>query len=156
MPSADLAARLATSLSQLHRVLRAGMADGAVSPAALSLLARLRRDGAASPSQLATAAGVKLQSLTRLLATLESAGYINRLAHPDDARQTLLSLTTPGRALLKNEARRRQQLLSRLMVARLNPAERDLLAQALPLLDRICQPPAAAPQGDAASRRSLP
>ena len=47
---------------------------------------------------LARAARITKQSMSALVAELETAGYIERVEDPDDARATRVRLTTRGRA----------------------------------------------------------
>jgi DNA-binding MarR family transcriptional regulator len=47
---------------------------------------------------LARAARITKQSMSALVDQLESAGYVERVADPDDARATRVSLTARGRA----------------------------------------------------------
>jgi DNA-binding MarR family transcriptional regulator len=51
--------------------------DG-ISVAKLSVIAHIKRVGSVTPSALAAHEGVKIQSLTRLLAELEADGWLMR------------------------------------------------------------------------------
>jgi DNA-binding MarR family transcriptional regulator len=138
-PSADSipaqAVRLRAALSLLNRRLRAN-ADHGLGVAGLAALQQLHRHGALTPSQLARHEGVRLQSLTRLLAALEDAGLVTRRAHPDDGRQSLLELAAAGRQALKAEAQRREASLAAAL-RRLSDDERATLAAACTLLERL-------------------
>jgi len=59
-----------------------------------------------------------------------------REGHPDDGRQVLVRLTPQGRATVRETRRRRDAWLAR-RLADLEPAERQVLADATHLLRRI-------------------
>ena len=59
-----------------------------------------------------------------------------RRPDPRDGRQCLVTLTEPGREILLDNRRRRNEWLAQ-QLATLTPAERDVLAQALVLLNRV-------------------
>jgi DNA-binding MarR family transcriptional regulator len=124
-------------LSLLNRQLRPEQSGSVLSAAALATLARIHRHPGLTPSQLAQAAGVRLQSLTRLLADLEGGAHIRRDAHASDKRQSMLSLTTKGRQSLKAEARRREAALAKAIATCLSADERIFLLEACGLLDHI-------------------
>lgn len=154
--SLPIAAQLSASLSHLNRQLRRELPQSDLSAAGLGLLARLHRDPGVSPTRLASSAGIKVQSLTRLLADLEAGGHIRREADAADRRQSVLSLTNKGRQSLKSEARRREAALANAIAASLSTPEQALLLQAVQLLDRVGDVLASAamePSGPTAPRR---
>ncbi len=144
-----LAATLRISIARLNRRLRTersqrpdGDATGGgddrseVSLGQLAVLGRLHREGPATPGTLAQAERVKRPSMTKIIAALEEDGMVQRTPHPDDRRQVLVSPTERGVEVLLAERRRREAWLARALT-RLSPAERALLAQAAPLLERL-------------------
>jgi len=135
--AAHVAVRLRASVSHLGRQLRAGMPPQALGTAALGALSHLYRRGPLTPTQLAQHEGVKLQTLTRLLAELEAAGHIRRRPHELDGRQSLLALTPRGARLLTGEAKRREASLASVLADRLAPDERAALLRACDLIDRV-------------------
>lgn len=112
-PADLLAPKLWAAFSHLQRQLRSGLPPTGLGAAALAALARIHRSPDLTPSQLAQATGVRLQTLTRLLTALEKQGCIHRKPHPSDGRQSLLKLAPAGLRALKGEARRREALLAR-------------------------------------------
>jgi len=139
-PSPDatpLAIRLRAALSQLNRELRAGMPPSTLGRAALSALGQLHRFGPLTPTQLAQHEGVRLQTLTRLLAELEADGRISRRPHPQDGRQTVLALSARGAREIGVEARRREGVLAAAIEGGFNSAERAALLRACALLERL-------------------
>ena len=132
-----LAATLRVSISRLNRRLRTERAEYAeVSLGALAVLARLHRDGVTTSGALATLEGVRPPSMTRIIATLEADGLVERSAHPDDGRQQLVALTPHGAEVLQTDRRRREAWLARALTE-LTSEERGLLAAAAPLLERL-------------------
>lgn len=124
-------------MSNLQRRLRAPVREGGVSIAKLSALGQLHRSGALPAAELARREGVKPQTLTRLLAELEAEGWLARTPHPIDGRQSLLSLTRSGSALLGREMRRREAALAATIDAELSASEQALLRDACALVDRL-------------------
>jgi DNA-binding MarR family transcriptional regulator len=94
------------------------------------------RHGALAPTEIATHEGVRPQTLTRLLAELETAGLVQRHADPADARRTLLSLTRAGAHRLGAQVRQREAVLQR-AIAALPARDRSRLLAACDLLDEL-------------------
>jgi len=132
-----VAIRLRASVSGLIRRLRHDLTPGALAPAKWSVLAQLHRLGPLAPSELARHERVRLQTLTRLLAEIETAGLIARDVDKADGRRRVLSLSRAGHALLAAEVHRREASLRLALQERLTPAERGALLDACALLDRI-------------------
>lgn len=148
--SAHCAVRLRTALMQLSRQLRSRMQRAGLNGAALGVLGQLYRGGSMTPTQLAGGEGVKLQSLTRLLAELELDGSLERRVNPADARQSLLSLTPQGHRGLAAAVRQGEASLAAVIETRLSTDEQALLLRACTLLDSM----AAAMQGAAGSTQA--
>jgi len=128
---------LRQSLSQLNRGLRGAAPLAPATPAMLSVLGWLMRRGELTPSELAGLEGVRLQTLTRLLAALERAAWVVRRIDPEDARRSRLRLTAAGARLLTAHVRRREASLERAIAATLDSDEQRCLRQACALLERI-------------------
>lgn len=138
MPSADpaLASALRLSVMRLARRMRAERGDSALTLTQLAALATVERDGPLTPGALAAAERVQPPSMTRVVASLHDAGLVERVPHPDDGRQQLLTVTPAGTALLREDRRRREAWLSR-RLAELDDAEREALRRAVPVLERL-------------------
>lgn len=143
---ARCAAALRQAVSELSRRLRSGSGSSGLSAGKLSVLGRLYRHGSLTPTQLAEMEGVKLQSLTRLVAELEAEGWIERRTDEADARRSRLEMTSSGTKRLRAYVREREAALARAIETRLGPDDRALLAQACTLMERL-----AAALGDADS-----
>ena len=152
--AAQLAVRLRAAAAALLRGLRAGGGPDALASAKWSVLAQLHRHGPLAPSELARLEHVRLQTLSRLLAELESAGSLVRDRDAGDGRRRVLSLTASGRAVLGAEVHRREASLRRAIQERLAADERAALLDACALLDRIGDALQAQPAPPA--RRSRP
>lgn len=137
-PTAALcAARIRRTVSQLCRKLRPSFQRDGVSMGKLSVIGQLNRAGPISPTELAVREGVKIQTLTRMLAELESEGWLIRTPHESDGRQSLLSLTPQGKKRLADAAKANDASLARIMEATLSADDRRLLLRACELLDGL-------------------
>lgn len=128
---------LREALTRLQRGLRDALPAQAATPAQLSVLGLLFRHGELTPGELARREGVRQQTLTRLLATLEAEGWVARVADADDGRRRPLSLTAAGRKLLAGYVHRREASLERAIASELDEDEQRLLLEACRLLDRL-------------------
>jgi DNA-binding MarR family transcriptional regulator len=137
--AAQCATRLRTAVFFLGRWLRPNVHRSGLSAGKLSVLGQLYRFGPGTPSEIAGREGVKLQTLTRLLADLEAEGWVLREAHATDGRQSVLSITRHGLMRLANEVREREAGLASVIESALSADERARLLDACSLLDRICQ-----------------
>lgn len=133
------ATRLRTSVFYLSRHLRTSLLQETGSLAALSLLGHLHRNGPMSPTDLAARDGVKLQSLTRLLAAVVAEGWAVRQANPADRRQSLLSLTPRGLKRLHAGVQAGEASLACAIEARLSAKDRVLLLRACELMDTLAE-----------------
>ena len=74
--------------------------------------------------------------MTRILAALEEAGLVTRTDHPTDRRQVLVALSPQGRALLREDRRRRDAWLAQRM-RELDPEDLAVLRQAAQVLHKL-------------------
>lgn len=125
------------SVTRLARRLRSQRQAHGVSPMGMSVLARLYRDGTATPRYLAEAEHLAPQSLTRILAALEERRLIERRSDPADGRKALLTLTAAGRAALVADRAQRERWLAQAMAEELTPQELATVRAAAELLDRL-------------------
>src|SRR5271154_6759802 len=89
----DLAAQLRTILSRLKRRLREHGGREDLTPSQIAVLLRLERDGAATVSGLARAEGMRPQSMSSIVTSLQDAGLVSGIADLNDRRKTLMSLS---------------------------------------------------------------
>ncbi len=104
-----------------------------------SVLGRLDREGRKSIGDLAALERVRPQSMTQTIADLEADGLIERCPDPSDGRRTLVELTERGLNTLHEDRRHREGWLARTLSDDLTPREQRLLADALPLLERLAE-----------------
>ena len=134
---AGLAGALRPSVLRLARRLRQLRDDSVdLNSNQLSAMSVLLNSGDQLMGQLAAAEKVQPPSMTRIVNSLEHRGYVVRRAHPQDGRQCLVGLTPDGREVLLANRRRRDAWLAA-RIAELSPAERDLLRQAVAILDKV-------------------
>ncbi|MGA7710538.1 MAG: MarR family transcriptional regulator [Rhizomicrobium sp.] len=145
-PIPETAVALRRALSKLNRRLRAERHDRQTSPGKLSVLSRLYHDGPAMPGALASAEGIQPQSLTRILADLETDGLISRRQDAQDRRQHIMEITPSGRDVLYENASDKEAWLAAAIAMQLSPVERDLLQLAAQLLDRLADAPMTKPK----------
>jgi len=124
-------------VSQLARKLRPSLRGDGISVAKLSVIGQVHRAGALTPTQLAAREGVKLQTLTRLLAELEAGGWLQRTRDQADGRRSLLAMTPRGTKRLFEAARDQSDRLTRLIESHLSVAERSQLLASCGLLERL-------------------
>jgi len=133
------AGQLRRAVSLLSRPLRPKLQHEGIGTAKLSVIGQLRVAGPMTPTELAAREGVKIQSLTRLLAELEAEDWVKRESHPSDGRQSILTLTKSGLALLGSAAKRVETSLAQVLATELTAAECVQLQGACVLLERIAQ-----------------
>ena len=102
----------------------------------LSAMAVLLNDGNMVMGRLAATEKMQPPSMTRIVNGLEQRGYVARRPDPRDGRQCLVTLTPAGREVILANRRRRDEWLTR-RIAELDPAERDVLRQAVAILTKV-------------------
>ena len=122
---------------RLSRRLRAERPADALAPTKIAMLAQLWREGEMSAGDLADLERIQPQSLTRTLAALTADGLIARRPDPLDRRQAVIGITEQGLAALSQDMQARELWLAKAMDIHLSPDERQLLAAAAELMDRL-------------------
>ncbi|MPV35470.1 MarR family winged helix-turn-helix transcriptional regulator [Georgenia subflava] len=133
----DLATNLRIAVLRLSRKLRNESAYS-VTEAQHSVISALVHLGPMSPGELAERDHVQRPSMTRTVAALEELGLVTRQANPDDKRHVVVAATDEARELVKEIKRRRNAWLNK-GLARLTPAEREVVAQAAVILRRMVE-----------------
>ncbi len=136
LPTLETATLLRRSMTRLIRRMRQ---DRGLSPAKLGVLSLLYRNGPMTPGALAQAEGVQPQSLSRLLADIETEGLASRRRDARDGRQSLMELTEAGHALLAEDGAARSAWLAAAMTAKFSPTECEILRLAAQLVDRLTE-----------------
>ncbi|MDT5141250.1 MAG: hypothetical protein QOI79_579 [Mycobacterium sp.] len=86
-----------------------------------------------TPGALAIRERVRPPSMTRVIASLADLGFVDRVAHPDDGRQVLVSVSDAGAELLEAERRASQEWLAQRLET-LGASDRDTLRVAADLI----------------------
>jgi DNA-binding MarR family transcriptional regulator len=130
-----LAEDLRISIARLSRRLRR-QGSHSLTITQYAALSAVNQQSSMTPRELAEHEKVQPPSMTRVIAALEERGLLERSAHPTDGRQVVLNLTDQGRALVKEERRRKEAWLSQ-RLRELTPEERAILRKAAPILQKI-------------------
>ena len=131
----ELADRLRLTVTRTARRLRQ-QGDPALSPTLAAALSTIERSGPLGPSELARIERVQRPTVTRVVARLCDAGLVERLPDERDRRAALLEVTREGRRVLRALRRRKTAYLAERLEL-LEPEERELLARAGDLLERV-------------------
>ncbi|MFB6905857.1 MarR family winged helix-turn-helix transcriptional regulator [Streptomyces sp. P11-1] len=132
--SAAVAAELRAATGKLTRRVKR---EDQMPVGQVAVLGALDRSGAMTTSELAADQRVRPQSMARAVGLLMDQGLITRRAHPTDGRKSLVELSAAGRALLEEERGRRTDWLAHAIESELAPDERELLARAITLVERL-------------------
>jgi DNA-binding MarR family transcriptional regulator len=133
------AALIVRGVLSLGRRLRAERPEGSVSLSALAILATLRRKGPMPAARLAVEERLQPQSLTRLLASLEGDGLIERKSGEADRRERQIALTEAGLNVLATDIGARSRWLEQAMEATLSADERQILIHAAMLMAQLAE-----------------
>jgi DNA-binding MarR family transcriptional regulator len=87
-------------------------------------------------SDLAMAAGVRLPSMTDLVARMERQGWVRKEETVHDRRAVAVTLTSVGRTLIQDFERRQIHLIAERLVE-LSDEDQAAIKQALPALTRL-------------------
>jgi DNA-binding MarR family transcriptional regulator len=135
--NAGLAHTLHVSVMRLSRRLR-NERDAAddLTPTHLAVLGSLNRHGQLTIGELAAAEKVQPPSMTRTVNALCDKEVVARRPHPDDRRLVVVELTDAGRDVIDKVRRRKEAWLNH-RLDELTPAERRILRDAAPILERL-------------------
>jgi DNA-binding MarR family transcriptional regulator len=128
-------AALSQSIHRLSRRLRKH-AQLQLTASQMSALTTVEKHGVLRLGELTRAEQVGKSTMTRLVAKLAEAGYLERLVDPSDGRGSLVSLTEHGAAALRSAASRQHAYLGRQLDA-LDDADREVLLAAAPVLEKL-------------------
>ncbi len=131
----DTADRLQRVVSRLNRVLRQ-QTSGELTHAQLSALATICRLQGCRVGELAAHEAIGAPVATRVVASLEELGFVERRADNHDGRACLVHPTDAGTQELLALRRERAEVLVQRM-QQLSADDRALLARAVPLLEAL-------------------
>jgi DNA-binding MarR family transcriptional regulator len=124
------------------RRLRSTATPGDLTWSQEAALLRLETSGPQTISQLARAEGTRSQSMGTIVAALETQGLVDRSADASDGRQSIISVSDAGRSALDTARTIKQDWLAEQLTRQLDRSERDIVAKAVPILQRIMDGPA--------------
>ncbi|MGI5439722.1 MarR family transcriptional regulator [Streptomyces shenzhenensis] len=124
-------------VGRLRRRLRSVSDADDITLSQASVLARLVKDGPAATSALATAEGVRHQSMAATVEALERLGLVARRPDPTDRRCRLVALTAAGRARAEGDRQARQEWLAAALGERCTEKERQTVIAAMAVLERV-------------------
>jgi DNA-binding MarR family transcriptional regulator len=128
---------LRVALGRVVRRLRQGYVVGELTLSESSVLARLDRDGPATPGSLAEGERVRPQAMGTTLSALVERGLVTRKPDAEDGRKVLVSVTEPGVRLLLDRRSHMTQRVATALAEAFSPADRQRLVEAIPLLERL-------------------
>ena len=128
-------ARLRLVIARLARTVRQHGTAG-LTPSQLSALASIEEFGPIRLSELAEHEAVGPSVATRVVASLEELGYVERIDDPTDRRAWLIHLTVLGSSVLQSLWSERTAALNN-RIERLSSEEVELLKSALPVLEAL-------------------
>ena len=136
-PRSDIGSALRLAVLRLSRRLRQeSTGSGEVTPSQLSAMVALARRGEITLGELAAIEQIAPPSMTRIAARLEEKGFLERRADASDRRVARVALSTEGVELLRQSRERGDAFMSSRLDL-LSEEEQDLLARAVPLLERL-------------------
>ncbi|MGI3901852.1 MAG: MarR family winged helix-turn-helix transcriptional regulator [Janthinobacterium lividum] len=133
--AAELAERLRQAVGAFVRAVRQDADIG--SSAQAETLALLDREGPRNVATLAQMRGVKHQTMRLIAAQLEATALVRSDPDPADRRSRLLSISDAGRTELTRGRQARASRIEELIRTSLSPDERDILGEAVALLERM-------------------
>ncbi|HKH14668.1 MAG TPA: MarR family transcriptional regulator [Solirubrobacterales bacterium] len=132
-----LAARLRLVITRTARRLRQ-QAGTELGPSQTAALATVERHGPLTPSELASIERVQRPTATRIVARLEDAGLVERVADPTDGRSFTVSITAEGRDLMNKLRTRKNAYLAR-RIRRLDDEDLATLDRAAEILEDLLE-----------------
>lgn len=133
----DHGSALRLAVLRLSRRLRQETAgSGEITPSQMSALVVLARYGELTLGELAAIERIAPPSMTRIAARLEEQGLLERRADSADRRVARVAISGTGEELLRISRERGDAFVSARLAA-LTPEEQELLAAAVPLLERL-------------------
>jgi DNA-binding MarR family transcriptional regulator len=121
---------------RLARRMRTQRAVDSMSDGQFAVLAGLFVHGPHTLTELADRERVSAPAMNRTVNCLQDAGYISRSADENDGRKVVIDLTDEGRAVVDETARRRDAWVEEAL-AEIAPDEREILAKAAAIMQRI-------------------
>lgn len=127
--------RLRLVVLRLSRRIRTNSVDE-LTPSQQAVFASVAKNGPATISRIAELEHVQPPSASKIVATLEDRGLVERQPDPDDRRCSLISTTPAGLAYLDDVRAAGRTWLAK-QLAELDDADVRTLVEALPAIERL-------------------
>jgi DNA-binding MarR family transcriptional regulator len=135
-----VASALLASLSVLVRRVHQVPIDGGLTMPERTALSQLDRSGPATSSALAREVQITAQAMGATINALRARGLVERSPDPNDGRRVVVAVTDGGLRALQNKRNARTELIARALTSgTFTPSEREQLAAAAALLERLAQ-----------------
>lgn len=136
MSSIALADALRVALVRMGRRMRSERSDESLGLHHLSAIGAIQTLEEPTLARIAATEGVKPPSMLKTLQHLEQLGYLERSEHPSDGRMLVVRITDKGERMIAETRQQRNRVLAAAIDA-LDPAERDALERAVPVLAHL-------------------
>lgn len=103
----------------------------------LETIRHIAKNASLLPSELATLTRIKTQSMSQILNKLEKQDVIKRTTSTVDKRKVYISLTDSGLKFVEQARYDRDEWLKELIEVSLTEDEKKLLAEVLPVLQKL-------------------
>lgn len=133
--TASFTADLRLACMRISRRVRFESDADSVAPHQFSVLCRIEA-APLTPRELAQIERVSAPSMSRTVAALAKLGLVDRTSDPEDGRSVIVSISEAGRAVIREQRRRRDLWLGQ-RVAKLTAEEQDVLRRATEILTRV-------------------
>jgi DNA-binding MarR family transcriptional regulator len=137
--ASTLAAEIRAVFGKVKRRLRDHGVGNDLTLSQISVILQLEKDGSATVSNLARAEGMRPQSMSAVVESLQEAGLVSGTPDPRDGRQTLMSLTPKCLKWLREGRAARQDWLTTTVSQKLSAQEQEQLLKSLALLTRLVE-----------------
>ena len=141
MNSSELSSSLRAVVSALHKGLRKQLYSvDTYSMTELETIKHIAKNTSLLPSELAVLTRIKTQSMSQILNKLEKQDVIKRTTSTEDKRKVYISLTILGKEKVEEIKYHGDEWLKHLIEESLTIEEQELLAKALPVLNKLIDP----------------
>ena len=137
--SRTLAAEIRAVYRKLKLRVREHGGGNDLTPSQASVLLGLEKNGSATVSSLARGEGMRPQSMSAIVTSLQESGLVRGSPDPSDGRQTLISLTPKCVKWLQEGRAARQDWLTTTITQKLSVHEQETLQAALALINRLVE-----------------
>jgi DNA-binding MarR family transcriptional regulator len=131
------ATSLRVTIARIYRALRIS-ATSTITPSQVSVLFRIEHSEPVRMGVLAHLERITPASLSKIVDSLEALELVDREPDPLDGRVTLLTVSSTGRELIRSQRTASTMALEEAL-AELTAADRDVLLQSLPALEKLSE-----------------